>query len=146
MEIGRRGVVDGDLEAVEADILARSRLEGKRADEDPAVALRAELELEGQLIVVERFFVDEHVVAGVGIESPVLDMALRERLPLRAHPPGRRAAVEEELPAGSLLRRGELRIGGQGLASADGPEEGPEEENAKKNVVHLVHPSDHPGR
>ena len=149
MEVGRRRVIDGNLDPVEADILARPRFERPGADEDSAIALGADLELEGQLVILERPFEDEHVIAGVRVEGPVLHMALGERLPLRTHPPRRRAAVEEELPAGSLLRHGELIVGGHGLTSAGSAEESPKEDEAENDVSHRSHwshPSDHPGR
>jgi hypothetical protein len=134
------------LDPIEADILAGARFERPGADEDSAIALRADLELEGQLVILERPFKDEHVIAGVRVEGPVLDMALGERFPLRAHPPRRRAAVEEELPAGRRLRRGELIVGGHGLTGAGSAEESPEEDEAEDEVFHRFHPRDHPGR
>ncbi len=39
------GVIDGDFDAVEADIFPRTRRQGEGADEDAAVALRADLEI-----------------------------------------------------------------------------------------------------
>ena len=74
---GVRRVVDGDLDAVEADVLAGPGRQRRGPDEDPAVALRADLEVEGQHEVLQGLLVDQHVVAGVGVQAAVLNVRLR---------------------------------------------------------------------
>ena len=58
-------VVDGDLEAVEADVLAGARLQGEGADEDAAVAALTDFEVEVEDEVAPRLVVDHHVAAAL---------------------------------------------------------------------------------
>src|SRR5262249_12566974 len=74
---GRGCVVDGDLDAVIANVLARARYKRIRPDEDPAVAAFADLEVQRQYKVGPGFMVDHHVTAAaVRIDASVLDRHL----------------------------------------------------------------------
>jgi hypothetical protein len=73
-ETGRLGVVDGDLDSVESDVLPRPRLERMSADENSAIAAFADLEIQCQHEVGPGLLVDHHVTsAAVRIDAPVFN-------------------------------------------------------------------------
>src|SRR5205814_1220258 len=103
MKTGGLRIVDGNLDSVKAHIFAGAGSEWKRADEDAAVALLADLEIERKLEVVMNLVVNQHVPAAfVRIDGPFLDRPLTGLL-AAGHPALERLAVENQRPAGLLL-------------------------------------------
>src|SRR5262249_44345418 len=104
-------VVDGYLDAIEADVLAGFGSQRKRADEDPAVASLADLEVERQFETGAGRLVDHHVAAAaVGVDALLLHRRPAGRA-AAGLPALERLAVEEQDPALRFLLRRQLVIG-----------------------------------
>ena len=111
---GRLGVVDRDLDAVEADILARPRREGMRQDKYATVAASTDLEIECEHKVRPDLTVNEHITtASMRIEAAIFDRYIA-RLAATGQPSIQALAVEQENPGGLLFVRAECLIGCRG--------------------------------
>lgn len=105
-------VIDRDLDAIEAHILALSRHQRVRPNEDAAVATLADFEVERQDVVFPGILVDHHVTAAfMRIDGTIFDRSLA-RLPAAGHPALQRFAVEEKDPAIGLFFRSQFVVGG----------------------------------
>src|SRR5689334_19356672 len=100
---GAGSVIDGNLDAVEADIFAGARRERSGADKDAAVATFADLEIEREDEVGPLLRVDKHVVAAlVWVEAILLDLR-SWRLHVAGHPTRGGLSIKEQPPARGLL-------------------------------------------
>ncbi len=156
-------VVDGNFESVEAHILAFSRLQRKRTNEDAAVALGTNFEVQRQREVVVNLFVDQHVVAGMGIQGAVRHVGCINRLFFGVEPAVGGLAIEQQDPTVGFFGGGEFIVSGacEGRGNeqenhdrgesqtarrrSDGCTVGPSLRRRDSELFALVH-SDHPFR
>ena len=67
-------VVDGNLQTIKANIFSRLWLEGVGAKEDPAVAARADFEVQPEYKVLPLFFMNHHVgTTLVGVDAALFN-------------------------------------------------------------------------
>lgn len=111
VEAGALGVVDGDFDAIKADVFAGARIQRGGADEDSTIAMGTDFEVENENEILPLLSMDEHVMAAfVRVESTVFDGSFAG-LPGAGHPAFLGLAVKEEDPAGGFLGRGQLVVG-----------------------------------
>ena len=105
MKAGCRGVVDGNLEAVEADVLTWARCQRIGPDKDATVAALADLEVKRQDKVSPHLLVDHHVATGlVRVDGPVFNRHIAW-LTIAGLPSIQGLAVEQQEPASLLFLR-----------------------------------------
>src|SRR5262245_3384513 len=96
-------IVDRDLNSVEADVFPGTRRQGGSKDENAAITLETDLEIEGQDKVLPLLGVNQHIVTGfMRVEAALLHQGPWRRL-IAVHPALGAAPVEEQEPTLALL-------------------------------------------
>lgn len=107
MKAIRLCVVHGNFNPVRPDVFARARFQRERADEDAAVALRTDFKIAGELKVTPDVLMQQDVIAGMGIQTSVLNMSARQWLTGTCHPAVRGVPVEQQQPPCGSLSSGQ---------------------------------------